>query len=648
MPVTAPVVHGSLLTTRSFRPDPGRSCPDELELTMRETDGAVKLSLALRHAEQLRRLALRSVDPTRDARRLAGWLRRGDDVSALAALHALAAVADSLADRVLLELLVGENSWLASHAAWALAARRSSPAALAPLARMVSQGGFAAMLAERTLLEWANRECGPTLTAIQSLGDADTSGRLDFLKRSLTEYVERKPPTVRLPQSPGLVVIQPFLHAYIDRAGSGLGVGDAGGIASLLQSLGTALAALPAIEKVITLTRRQGGEPVREFLSPGHRVERLQIGPSGALPCNQAWPYRFVIQKEFEALGESLADRNVVWHLRMADVGTLAAAAAAQRLGQPVVFTAAPDPHLVMDALVETGRLSRRQFGSQDAVHHYWFRSRLVECLTTRSDQLVLLPRPNIERDLIELVGLEAGDLDSRSTRLAEGVDVKQIDRAQRRLAEQGRAAAVERILQSLPEERRDLPWLLMVGRLTPTKGAPRLVEAVLADVCLRSRANIVLVGGDLARPNADEKTTLERIARAAEAAPQGLVTLTGHLPRASVSDLLVHAAAHAGVYVCASDKEEFGLAIVEALAAGMVVVAPRRGGPSHYIKQGDTGVLCDTLSISELGQAIRQARRLAGDSGRAERARAKVRRDLSVEKMARGLSSVYGRAVSR
>lgn len=620
---------------------------------MREIDRAVKLSLALRQAAYLQGLALRALDPARDARRLADWLRGADDVSALAALHGLAAIADPLADQVLLGLLLGANSWLATHAAWALAARRSSPAALAPLARMVSQGGFAAMLAERTLLEWANRDAEPTLSTIQALKGLDESGRgrLAALERSLLEHVDRKPVAPRARLAPGaatgLVIIQPFLHAHIDQAGSRLGVGDAGGIASLLQSVGTALASLSEIAEVITVTRRQGNEARQEVLSPGHRVERMRFGPPGPLSCSQAWPYRVAIQKEFEAIGEAFVNHNVVWHLRMADVGTLAAAAAAQRLGQPVVFTAAPDPHLVLDALLETGRLARHRFGSEDAVHHYWFRSRMVERLIAQSDRLVVLPRPNIEKDLVELLGVEATDLSRRSTKLAEGVDVGQIDSARQRLAERGRAPAVEKIIQSLPAARRDLPWLVMVGRLTPTKGAQRFVEAVLADAALRRGANVVLVGGDLERPNTDEQATLDLIEQAALGAPDGLVTITGHLPPAMVSDLLVHAAAHAGVYVCASDKEEFGLAIVEALAAGLVVVAPRRGGPSHYIQSGDTGVLCDTLSVPELRRAIQQAWRLVARSGRAERARAMVKKDLSVEKMARGLCSVYNRTVT-
>lgn len=620
---------------------------------MQGIDKAETLSSALRQAEQLQNLAPRSLNPSRDARRLANWLSHADDVSALAGLHAIAAVADPLADRVLLDLLLGGDPCRAAHAAWALSARRSSPEALAPLVRLVSRGGFAAMLAERTLLEWANRDTEPTLAALQSLGGLDEAARrrLAALRVSLTDHVERKPVPPRFRPSlcapAGIVVIQPFLHAHIDQTGSGLGVGDAGGIASLLRSLGTALAALPEIDEVITVTRRQGDEPNSEILGPAHRVERMEVGPPGPLAWGQAWPHRLAIQKGFEAIGEALSGRNVVWHLRMADVGTLAAAAAAQRLGQPVVFTAAPDPHLVVDALFETGRLSRRRFGAEDAVHHYWFRSRMVERLVAYSERLVLLPRPKIQQDLVERVGVEAADLSTRSTTVAEGVDVGEIDRAQERLASHGRARAVDKILKSLPAARRELPWLLMVGRLTPTKGAPRFVEAVLADADLSSQANLILVGGDLEHPSADEQTTLALIRQAALGAPDGLLTLTGHLPPMVVSDLLVHAAAQGGIYVCASDKEEFGLAIVEALAAGLVVVAPHRGGPSHYIRQGDTGVLCDTLSVAELGRAIRQAGRLANDTRRAERARAMVRSDLSVEKMARRLSLVYKSAVT-
>ncbi len=71
-------------------------------------------------------------------------------------------------------------------------------------------------------------------------------------------------------------------------------------------------------------------------------------------------------------------------------------------------------------------------------------------------------------------------------------------------------------------------------------------------------------------------------------AAAAGLI-LPGHRPNDVVArwmaargpgsgDLI----APGGVYVCGSLKEEFGLALIEALAAGLVVVGPGRRRPGH------------------------------------------------------------------
>jgi glycosyltransferase involved in cell wall biosynthesis len=49
------------------------------------------------------------------------------------------------------------------------------------------------------------------------------------------------------------------------------------------------------------------------------------------------------------------------------------------------------------------------------------------------------------------------------------------------------------------------------------------------------------------------------------------------------------------GVYVCASIKEEFGIAILEGMAAGLLVVAPTGGGPATYVENGVTGILTPT-----------------------------------------------------
>ena len=596
--------------------------PDEVSAAAADVVDEPRLTAALRRAEDLRWVASRSRQPRRDVLRLIAMFRDEDDLSAIAALHAVSAMEDPIADQFLLEIVEENEAPFAGHAAWALGARRSSPAATAALGELVSRGGFPAMLAERTLIEWSRRTPRATVTD------------LDLSDPPLADLRHRR--------SDGIVVVQPFLHARIDRAGTDLGVGDAGGIASLLRSLGTSLAGLPDIDHVITVTRRHLGEARSEELAPGHRVERVEVGPDGAMPWREGWVHRTRIERQLLEIGHALAGRRVVWHLRMADVGTLAAAAVARRLGQPVVFTAAPDPHIVIDALQENGRLDRSKFGVEDAAAQYWFRARMVERLTAQSDRVVLLPRATIRQELVELVGVEPRDLDHRATVVPEGVDLAEIERARHRLAARGPSPAVRRVLDALPAPRRDLPWMLTVGRLHPSKGPQRIVEAVANDPELAGSVNVVVVGGDLRHPSPDEQSTIERIRLAARGSDPALVTLTGHLAPAAVSDLLAHLADHGGVYVSASDKEEFGLAIVEALAAGAVVVAPERGGPRTYIDDGDTGILCDTLSIDALRVSMVRALGLVDRPGRAERARGKARDELGIEQMAERLGDLY------
>ena len=74
-----------------------------------------------------------------------------------------------------------------------------------------------------------------------------------------------------------------------------------------------------------------------------------------------------------------------VLHLRMADVGSLAAADVARELDIPVVFTVAPDPHALINTLDESGSLTRWNFGEVDEVDHFWFRARLVQQLAANA-----------------------------------------------------------------------------------------------------------------------------------------------------------------------------------------------------------------------------------------------------------------------
>jgi glycosyltransferase involved in cell wall biosynthesis len=182
-------------------------------------------------------------------------------------------------------------------------------------------------------------------------------------------------------------------------------------------------------------------------------------------------------------------------------------------------------------------------------------------------------------------------------------------------------------------------------------KGMSRLVQAFAVDATLAARANLVIVGGDLEQPTAAEAAELSRIKQLFDRHP-GLdqrVILLGHRPNDEVSLVLAMArsgwGSHigaGGAYACGSAKEEFGLAIIEAMAAGLPVVAPQQGGPATYVEDGVTGRLVDTSDIGALAAAIGSALDLSTDPSVAARTRSVVEARFTLERMARTLAAIY------
>jgi glycosyltransferase involved in cell wall biosynthesis len=637
-----------------------------------------------------------------------------DELTAVAAVHAMGAVQDEAAGAALSRLLEHPRAFLREHSSWALRSQPSRRDALDPLVTAVAAGGFAGMLAQRTLARWADNG-GPAVVDIFAALLVALAGRREPQVRArLTETLGLLPgehagrsvaeialdpaeaPAVRTaalaalgdrrgdleaartvgellaadgelgtvaelaafdlgliaggaPGGPrrGLTVAQLFLHADLDHELSRAGAGDNGGIATLLVRLGDALAGEPGIERVLTLSRGTAAAALAS-LQPGtgHQLAAVPLlsPPVGAAA---AWPTWAAARRGIRRLLR--AHRVDLLHLRMADVGSLAAAEVATELGIPVVFTLAPDPHGAIDALDRSGALRRVDFGAMDEREHFWFRSRLVRRLTADAAHVVLFPRRRVRDDLRRLVGIDIDAEPGRYTIVPEGIDLA-VTEAAEAAAE---PAELEALVAALPAHRQGLPLVVSVGRLHRVKGMATLVRAWAGDPALWQRSNLVIVGGDLAEPSPDEREQLDQIAAIVRDTPaaDGLV-LPGHRPNDEVARWLAlaragcsPAIAAGGVYVCASLKEEFGLALLEALAAGLVVVGPDAGGPPTYIEHGRTGLLTATGRPEILARAVANALDLAaapGQAARVERARERIRAGFTVSAMGTALGDIY------
>ena len=692
---------------------PNRRFLDQLD----ELVGSNDFIRMLRRSAELAVVAGRSPAPAQLAHDLRSFSDHGP-LHTVLAIESLAVVPHDSSDEALIDFLSHPAPIVRRHASWRLGRRLPTHRALTPLLAQLAVGGIDTMHAHRTLRQWA-AICPRLIVAgiDRSLAvNAGTEGRarlvdllgaIDGTTDALIDVaVDRDDATsariaavgalgeragaavestlMRLARtddevgthaalalhdlttadiSPaqrvdgGLRLAQLVLAGGLDGQLSLGGRGETGGVASLLVSLGEALARRDDVEHVLTIGRGTVSDAltasVRSTNAPSD-YGMIAVGDDGrtADSPNDAWEHLPAIERGLRRVLRSSRPIDLL-HLRMADVGTLAGANVAEAMRLPICFSVAPDPHNVVHSMQTRGELDPESFLRLDHDSHVWFRARLVERLTRDADRLALFPRAQ-PAELSEILGVDISERGHRAAVVAEGIDVDLIGRAETRESRPRDGAGRQRdvlgeLAELIPKHRRHLPLLLSVGRLHPIKGMERVVASWAADPRLRETCNLVIVGGDLAQPSATERAVLDAIDREApgdDVCRDGLVLLGGR-PRADVAALLVATArgrdgywSAGGVYVDGALKEEFGLALIEALAAGLVVTAPSTGGPPTYVDHGETGILVDP--DADLGSAIRDAFTLVDRPGRARRARTMVEERYSIETMAAQLTALY------
>lgn len=141
------------------------------------------------------------------------------------------------------------------------------------------------------------------------------------------------------------------------------------------------------------------------------------------------------------------------------------------------------------------------------------------------------------------------------------------------------------------PRDKRkdDAKAVIFVGRLHPLKGVQYLIEAMVIVHQELPDVKLVVVGDGI------ERAKLEKFAE--ELNLNGCIQFTGQLPQESIPRLMHQAE----VFVLPSISEGFGIVNLEAMAAGLPIVATNVGGIPDVIEEGVNGFLINAKNSDEI-----------------------------------------------
>jgi glycosyltransferase involved in cell wall biosynthesis len=182
-----------------------------------------------------------------------------------------------------------------------------------------------------------------------------------------------------------------------------------------------------------------------------------------------------------------------------------------------------------------------------------------------------------------------------------------------------------------------------IVGELGEVKGQDDFLRAAaLVNGKLGGAVEFVIAGDDSSR-GGEYRARLERLV--SELGLEGRVSFLGRLDEDDVPEFLTSL----DLLVSASRSESFGMAMAEAMACGVPVVATATEGAREVVEDGSTGVLVPVEDVNSLASAVVA---LLEDEGRrrrlSEREREVAAERFDLARMVEATERVYAEALGR
>ncbi len=253
--------------------------------------------------------------------------------------------------------------------------------------------------------------------------------------------------------------------------------------------------------------------------------------------------------------------------------------------------------------------------------------------------------------------GAVAVDDDTRFAVVPPGVNLA-VFGSDARAATEGdtRRTVDDRLARDLEPGRLDLPVVVASSRLDPKKNHLTIVEAFATDEMLRRTANLVILTGSLDDPlhsdhgiSEGELAVLRPIRDLIDAAGlEGSVAAFALPGQERLAAAYRYLAERGSVFCLTALYEPFGLAPLEAAAAGLPLAVTRNGGPSEsLVEEGvEYGVLVDPADPASVAAGLLRALGPEWD-GLAARGRQRVLDRYTWDRTAGGYLAAIERALA-
>lgn len=169
----------------------------------------------------------------------------------------------------------------------------------------------------------------------------------------------------------------------------------------------------------------------------------------------------------------------------------------------------------------------------------------------------------------------------------------------------------IEQVLSRASLKRQKLPFIIMSSRIDKKKNHIAVVKAFMNDERLKQSANLFIVvrGIDdveryVIEHNNEEAQILKEILENVKDEIGNSVFFVNITDQPSLAAFYRVAAIRESVFVLPAIYEPFGLAIVEAAACGLKIVATKNGGPSEILSNGE-GILIDPEDLNDISSKL-------------------------------------------